>query len=339
MPVSDVFISVIAPLRDDADLVEAFTDEVMGVLRANFANYELVLVDDGSRDATAAAVDRLLVRHECLRLLRLSRQFGAEAAISAGLDSVIGDFVVVMEPERDPAALIPEFVKRARAGSGVVYGVCHDRSGQGLLVRTGTALFYRLAPALLGLELTPDATLFRVLSRQAVNAITGIKDRYRFFRLLSASVGFRSEALAYEPQLRRANRRHKSFGEAFDLALGLAFTNSMRPLRLAGGLALLAALGNVLYLAYSVAIYLFKPDVAAGWTSQSIHAAAMFAVLFLILAICTEYLGHILQESRERPLYILLDEKQSTVMIADEARRNVVSDSAPDGTAGESTPR
>ncbi len=339
MPVTDVFISVIAPLSNDADLVEAFTDEVMGVLRANYANYELVLVDDGSRDATAAAVDCLLVRHECVRLLRLSRQFGTEAAISAGLDSVIGDFVAVLEPERDPAALIPEFVRRARAGSGVVYGVCHDRQGQGLLTRVGTAIFYRLAPALLGLELTPDTTLFRVLSRQAVNAITGIKDRYRFFRLLSASVGFRSEAIEYQPQLRRTSRRQKSFGEAFDLALGLAFTNTMRPLRLAGGLALLAALGNVLYLAYSVAIYLFKPDVAAGWTSQSMHSAAMFAVLFLILAICTEYLGHILEESRERPLYHLLDEKQSTVMIADDSRRNVVSDSAADAALGDPVPR
>lgn len=339
MPITDVFISLIAPLRDDADLVEVFADEVMAVLRANYANYELVLVDDGSRDETAVAVERLLARHECLRLLQLSRRYGTEAAISAGLDAVIGDFVVVMEPERDPAALIPEFVRRARAGSGVVFGVCHDRRGQDPFLRAGTALFYRFAPALLGLELTPDATLFRVLSRQAVNAITGIKDRYRFFRLLSASVGFRSEALEYAPQPRRTVRRHKSLGEALDLALGLAFTNSMRPLRLAGALALLAAFGNALYLVYSLAIFLFKPDVAAGWTSQSMHAAAMFAVLFLILAICTEYLGHILQETRERPLYHLLDERQSTVMIADEARRNIVSESAAESMAAEPAPR
>src|SRR5437763_16192656 len=110
MPSSDYFVSVVAPLYDDAPLVGEFVRDVIEVLAANYANYELVLIDDGSRDGTAAAVLPCLTRYKCLRLIRLTRHFGTEVALAAGLDAVIGDFVVLMDPATDPPGLIPELI-------------------------------------------------------------------------------------------------------------------------------------------------------------------------------------------------------------------------------------
>src|SRR5206468_2184236 len=113
-PTSDCFVSVVAPLHDDADIVEGFVRDVLAVVSAEYANYELVLVDDGSGDDTSARVTRLLSEERCIRLVRLSRRFGRDIAISAALDTVIGDFVVVLVPESDPPELIPAIVEECR---------------------------------------------------------------------------------------------------------------------------------------------------------------------------------------------------------------------------------
>src|SRR5262245_33093838 len=142
MATSDCFASVVAPLHDDADIVEGFVRDVLAVLEEHYANYELVLIDDGSTDDTAARVDALLERERCIRLVRLSRSFGRDVAISAGLDTVIGDFVVVLVPESDPPALIPEFIERCRRGAGIVYGIRARRPAEPLYLSIGTRVFY-----------------------------------------------------------------------------------------------------------------------------------------------------------------------------------------------------
>jgi dolichol-phosphate mannosyltransferase len=327
----DVFVSVVAPLQDDVGLVDGFVDEVIEVLRAHYANYELVLVDDGSSDGTSARVEAALQRHTGIRLLRLSRRFGVEAAISAGLDGVIGDYVVVMMPESDPVDVIPAMLERAAAGAGVVFGVCHDRSEQSWMIRSGARFFYALAPRL-GLEVTPDATLFRVLSRQAVNAVNRIRDHTRYFRLLTMSVGFHSVPFEYRFKARRAPMRRKTLAQAVQLAVGLLTTQSMVPLRLASLLCLVACVGNLLALSYAVAVYLFLSAVEPGWTTRSLHSAAMFAILFACLAVLTEYVGRLLVGTRDRPLYHLYEERTSSAMIADETRRNVILESKVDET-------
>ena len=142
MAASDCFASVVAPLHDDADIVESFVRDVLAVLAQNYENYELVLVDDGSTDATAALVTALLQEERCIRLVRLSRPFGRDVAISAGLDTVIGDFIVVLIPESDPPELIPQFIEQCRRGAGIVYGIRAHRPAEALYLTLGTRLFY-----------------------------------------------------------------------------------------------------------------------------------------------------------------------------------------------------
>jgi glycosyltransferase involved in cell wall biosynthesis len=322
--IADCYVSVVAPLQDDADIVEAFVDETMAMLQHSFTNYELVLVDDGSRDDTVDRVLRLLARYDCMRLIRLSRRFGQEIAISAGLESVIGDYVVVMLPESDPPAEVPEMVARAREGAAIVFGIRRERSDEPWWLRQGANAFYWTANRIFGLTMPKNSTHFRVLSRQAVNAIIQVRDRMRYLRTLSGFVGYRNQAFEYDPVVRRAKPRRKSFWQALNLAISIVVSNTTRPLRLVSWLGLAVAGFNVLYMGYIVAIYLFKDQVAEGWVTQSMQTSLMFFFLAVILTTLAEYLGRLLGEVRERPLYYVMEEQTSSVLLADPGRRNVV---------------
>jgi dolichol-phosphate mannosyltransferase len=327
MVASDCFVSVVAPLGNDAEIVEEFVTETLAVLGAHYANYELTLVDDGSQDDTVERVKRLLPRERCIRLIRLSRRFGEEIAISAGLDSVIGDFVVVMLPDTDPPALIPRIVEQSRRGSGVVFGIRASRRGEPAILRAGAAFFYWFADRILGLGLPRNSTHFRVLSRQAVNAVIQIKDRFRYLRTLSAYVGYDNQSFVYETISRRARPQRKSLWEAANLGISIIVSNTAQPLRLVSWLGLLISALDLLYIGYIVLVYLFKPHVAEGWTTESLQSAIMFFFVFVMLTAICEYLGRLLGESRDRPLYFVMAEHNSSVLMADAERRNVVGES------------
>lgn len=328
MTSSDCFVSVVAPLADDGDIVETFVRETADVLRSRYANYEIVLVDDGSRDDTVARVTALLDRIECIRLIRFSRKFGTEIAISAGLDGAIGDFVVVALPDLDPPRLIPEMVERSRRDARTIIGVRTRRDPESAPMRLGVRMFYWYCDRHLRLHLPRDSTHFRVLSRQAVNAITRIKDRMRFLRIFSVDVGFPVEEFRYEPVHRRATRRPRSLIEAVDLAVGIIVANSTHPLRLVSWLGLAVSGLNLLYIGYVLAIFLFKHHVAEGWATLSLQNAVMFFCLFLFMTVLCEYIGRIIGELPARPLYHTLEELHSTVVIANEERKNVTSEAA-----------
>lgn len=327
MASSDCFASVVAPLHDDADIVEAFVREVLAVLEQNYENYELVLVDDGSSDATTARVTALLATERCIRLVRLSRQFGRDVAISAGLDTVIGDFVVVLIPESDPPELIPEFIERCRKGAGIVYGIRARRPAEPLYLSLGTRLFYWYFNRIIGVDLPPNSTDFRAYSRQSVNAITRIKDRLRYLRTFGAQVGFGGQPLVYEPRSRRPRTRGRRPGEAIALALNMTVANSTQPLRLVSLLGLAMSALSGLHVIYVMLARLLSPNLAAGWTTQQVFASVMFMSVFLILAVLCEYVGRLLGEVMDRPLYFVLEERTSSVLLVDEQRKNVVTES------------
>jgi len=327
MASSDCFVSVIAPLHNDADLVESFVQDVIGVLKREYANYELVLIDDGSRDGTVDQVARLLTTMECIRLIRLSRHFGYETAISAGLDTAIGDFVVVMNPDTDPPEAIPRMVEQCRQGPGIVFGIRQHRLGEPLYLRAGARLFYWYFNRVLKVNLPKDSTDFRVFSRQSVNAITRIKDRFRYLRTFSTYVGYGNESFTYTPIRRRSQPRVKGFGESVGLAVNMIVANSVQPLRMVSLLGLLLSFLSVVHIVYVVLVYLFDKHVIAGWVTQSLHNSVMFLFVFLILAVLCEYVGRLLTEVRRRPGYFVLEERNSSVLLADEERKNVVLES------------
>lgn len=323
MTASALFVSVVCRLRDDAAIVEPLLSGLSQVLRAHYENYEIVLVDDGSTDGTPARVKELLSRFDCVRLLRLSRRFGLDIALTAGLESAIGDYVVTLSPATDPPALIPEMIALAQRENAAVYGLA-ARPSRPLLHRLGARLFHWACRRVLDLPITPGATHFRVLSRQAVNAIVEIKDNYRYLRALTPYIGYATRTFPYEP---RGPAPRESLFEAADTAIAVIVSNSSRPLRLMSWLAVMASFLNLAYIGYVFLVNVFKHSVAEGWTTLSLQNAGMFFLLFLILAVVTEYVGRILNETRDRPLYYIAEEANSSVLIAGRDLRNVVTDS------------
>ena len=321
---TDVFVSVVAPLHNDADLVEPFVNELLETLTSCYENYEVVLVDDGSSDATVEIVTALLARCAGLRLVRLSRHFGEEIAISAGLDSVIGDFIAVMLPDSDPPALIPVMIERSRGGAGVVFGIRNRRDADPAWLRLGASAFYWTCNRLLGMNVPSHSTHFRVMSRQALNAILKIKDPSRYLRTLSAYVGYGSQAFPYQPIQRRRVSRPKALVQAVRLAIDIIVSNSTRPLQLVSYAGLILSSIYLLYIGYTILIYAFKARVAEGWTTLSAQVAVGFFFLFLMLAVLSEYIASLLAQTRERPLYFVVEERNSMLTPADDDRRNVV---------------
>jgi polyisoprenyl-phosphate glycosyltransferase len=306
---NESLISIVAPLEGDTTAtVVAFVEETVAVLRQLVTHYEIILVDDGVSAATVAGVRALLERYDFVRFLRLSRHFGEETAIAAGLDVAIGDYVIVMLPNMDPPSLIPEFFERARADADIVYGVRLHRKSEPLWYRAGARLFYWYINSVVKAGIPNDSTQFRCMSRQVVNAITQIRDPDQYLRLLTSYIGFRKEALPYSPINRTGEPTVRPKREAVNLARALVMDHTTHPLR------------TVIWI--GVAIALFNAVVVAMQGGE-VHDALAFLVLSVMLAFVGEYVGGLSRRMRDRPAYYVREEHTSSVLLREE-RRNVV---------------
>lgn len=318
-----LFISVVLPLRNDVDIVRSVISEVSAVMTAHYVHYEIIGVDDGSSDGTLEELGEILRSVVNVRVIPLSRRFGQEIAIAAGLDSAIGDYVVVMLPDDDPPELIPAMVDRARTGVGMVFGVREDRDGQPWLRRTGSRLFYAMSAAQ-GLPIQRNATHFRVLSREAVNAVTRIRSPKRYLRTLSHTVGFGDQAFLYHPRSIRSRPRRTALPELARLAVDIVVTNTTWPLRAVSTLALASAAGSGCFAIYVVLVFLFKDRVAEGWTTIAGPAAVVSTILLLALGVIGQYLVRALEAQSDGPLYHALGEHNSSLPSPSIAVPNVV---------------
>jgi len=321
---ADCLVSVIAPLHNDAAIITPFVTDLSQVLSKNYTHFEIVLVDDGSDDDTVPRVTSLLATLPSIRLLRLSRRFGTDIAITSGLESAIGDYVITLIPETDPPALIPNLVDQCRGGKDVLFGLSEIASGS-LPMRLATRLFYTLARTVLRLDILEHASYFQVFSRQALNAVIRIKDKTRYLRLLGTLIGYQNRTFTYIPIQRSENPRPaRTWGDALRLGVGLLTAHSANPLRFVSLLGLFSSLLIAVYIGYILLIYFFKDHVAEGWTTLSLQTAGLFFLVFMILTVLSEYIGQILVELKDRPLYFTLEEKNSSVLTSDPERRNVV---------------
>ena len=327
---TSLVISVVAPIYNDGLIIESFLTELIAVLEAHYSFYEILLVDDGSSDDTTQVVSNLLQKVDRVRYLRLSRTFGREVAIAAGLETTIGDFVVVLMPRTDPVGLIPELVETCRRGSGVVCGVSSSPLHRGWVLVKASKLFHAYCRRFLGFDYKENSTDYRVLSRQAVNAITRIKDRHRYLRVFTATLGYNQAFFSYEQQLRANGEPRERLRDLLNNAIEIAIANSRHPLRIVSRLGLLLSLLNFLYLFYVVGVYLLKRQVAEGWTTASLQHTTMFFFIFLILAVLCEYVGRILEETQSRPLYFIAKEETSSVLLEQSIPKNIINDPKAD---------
>jgi dolichol-phosphate mannosyltransferase len=311
---NESLISIVAPLEADTPAaVDAFVEETVAVLRGLVSHYEIILVDDGAPEATVHEVQALLGRYDFVRFLRLSRHFGEETAIGAGLDLAIGDYVIVMLPNMDPPALIPEFFEHARDHADIVFGVRLHRRTEPLWYRAGARLFYWYINKIVKAGIPEDSTQFRCMSRQVVNAIGQIHGPDQYLRLLTSYIGFRKQGLPYAPINRTGAPTVRPKREAVNLARALVLEHSTHPLR------------TVLWTGVLVAAVAL---VARG--------DVMFFVLAMMIAVVGEYVGGLSRRTRDRPAYYVREEHTSSVLLREE-RRNVVQSTSGDVPAGRVT--
>jgi polyisoprenyl-phosphate glycosyltransferase len=322
----DVFVSVIIPLQNDADILPAVVEEIDVGMRQNFGDYELLFIDDGSTDITRSYFERAKAKLACFRYVRLTRTFGVEEAIACGLEQAVGDVIVVLNPASDPPACIPHFVDRAMQTQGIVIGCEADSHNQPLLYRFAYFVYFEMCKVLLPRSQIYGATRFMALTRTALNEVLKIKDSFRYVRVLAMYVGFEVTKISYQPTQRRRPARRRKLLPLLASSVQMIVANSNKPLRIAALLAAILGVADLAFLVFVVSTRLLLTNVQYGWASTNFFNAIMFAGLFLVLAVVCEYLAEMRGDVKNRPLYVVQYELQSNAMLAHQQRLNVVAD-------------
>jgi len=268
---------------------------------------EVILVDDGSRDGSAALIRAYARSRPHLSLIRLSRNFGHQAALTAGYDAAQGRAVICMDADlQDPPEVVDRLVERWRLGFEVVYAVRTRRHGEGLFKKATAFVFYRLLAVLTGLEIPVDCGDFRLLDRQALDALGRLREHQRYLRGLVAWIGFRQCVVAYERPARAAGTTKYTWRRMLRLAADALVSCSHLPLLLVGAAGLALCCGSLLA-AISAALWHGHGHACPSWTVSFILAGTMAGVQLVVLGIVCAYIGRIHEEVRQRPLYVLRD--------------------------------
>ena len=286
-------------------MLAALHDRLRATVDAMELACEFVYVDDGSTDSTPALLQELTALDRRVRVIRLSRNFGHQAAVTAGLDHARGRAVVVMDGDlQDPPELIPQLLQAWQAGYQVVYAVRSRREASWPL-RLGYALFYRVLRAISDFDIPVDSGDFCLLDRRAVLALRRLPERARFVRGLRRYVGFRQVGVPYERPARAAGRSKYSWGALARLACDGVVSVSSKPLRIATFLGLATAAMAAVLTGWVVADALASRTAPRGWASTMIVVLFMGAVQLVCLGIVGEYLRQIFLETKQRPSYIV----------------------------------
>jgi glycosyltransferase involved in cell wall biosynthesis len=298
-------LSCVVPCWNECESLPRLLPQLRSCLEALSPHWEIILVDDGSTDRTA---DLLVAwaRQPGFRVRLLSRNFGKEAALTAGLQAARGDVVAMLDADgQHPPALLASMLAGWREGADVVYAVRSDRDDEGPVKRQGTRLFYALVNAAHRVKLPPDAGDFRLMDRAAVDALLALPERNRFMKGLYAWVGFKTLAVPYQPPPRTGGR--SSFGMRRLVSLSLAGLTAFTtwPLRVVSVLGVLFALVGFLYGAYLVAEYALLGNNVSGWTTIVVSLMLFSGVQMISLGVIGEYLARVYEEVKGRPLFIV----------------------------------
>ena len=304
MEISEIQFSFIVPVHNEQDGLEAFYRRLSAVADELVESYEIIFVNDGSTDTTGDILSRLSREDDRVKVVEFSRNFGHQAAVTAGYDYSSGRVVISLDGDgQHPPEIIPELVARWREGYEIVYTVRRDTDGISFVRRAAGRLAYRIIKSVSGLELTDQAD-FRLMDRKAVSALCGAREQARFVRGLVSWIGFRQIAVPYVAQKRIAGQSSYTFTQLMRMSAAGVFNFSLLPLRLpiaCGGLFIVAAL------VYALANLLLWPlGLAAGAMAHLVMLGiGLFGLQMLVLGLMGEYIGRIFEEAKSRPLYIV----------------------------------
>src|SRR6478752_6450580 len=300
-------LSVVAPVYDEEELIEEFVARTIAAV-ADY-EFELVLVNDGSSDGTPDLLDGIASTDPRVRVIHLSRNFGHQAALTAGLEHAAGDVVAMIDADlQDPPELIPEMVAQWSQGADVVYAVRRQRDGESAFKLATASWFYRLFDKLAQVDLEPNSGDFRLLDRRALDALLAMTERSRFLRGMTVWVGFNQTAVAYQREPRNAGETKYTVRRMLRFSLDAIASFSHLPLQLATYAGLLSA--GLAFIAIPVVVALRITDsYLPGFGSLTIAILLLGGIQLIAIGVIGEYVGRIYDEVKHRPLYIVREER------------------------------
>ena len=296
-------LSVVAPVYNEVATIEQFYARVCSALQG--IRFEIVLVDDGSTDGSDRELQKLAMNDPRVRVVQLSRNFGHQTALTAGLDHARGDAVVMLDADlQDPPELIPKMLDHWRAGCDVIYAVREQRAGESRFKLTTARWFYALFDRLAQVELRHNAGDFRMLDRRALDALLAMRERNRFLRGMTVWVGYRQAAVPYMRDPRYAGETKYTLGKMLRFSLDAISSFSHRPLQLATLLGFL--ISTLAFIAIPVVVALrVAGSYLPGFGSVTIAVLLLGGIQLIALGIIGEYVGRIYDEVKGRPLYLV----------------------------------
>ncbi len=302
-------LSVVAPVFNEEETLEEFYRRTVGALEG--LTFELIVVDDGSIDATPNMLDELANRDERVRVITLSRNFGHQAALTAGLDHARGDVVTMIDADlQDPPELIPTMLSSWRSGADVVYAVRRARAGETRFKLATARGFYSIFSRLTQLDLERNAGDFRLLDRRALDALLSLRERNRFLRGMSVWVGFEQAGVEYERDARFAGETKYTLRKMARFSLDAISSFSHLPLQLATLLGFVCS--TVAFLAIPVAIaFRAAGQFVPGVTTVLLVVLLLGGIQLITVGIIGEYLGRVYDEVKQRPLYLVKGRRNS----------------------------
>lgn len=301
-------VSIVSPIFNEEQSLPAFYRALTAVLDGLDYRFEIVFVNDGSDDRSESILNELASVDGRIKAIHLSRNFGHQAALSAGLNAASGDYVIMMDGDgQHPVALIPEMIALAESGYDVVQTQRLDDRSNGLFKRKTSELFYVLLNKLSDTPSVPGGADFRLMTRRALDALLGLPEFHRYLRGMIGWIGFRSVILPFKPEKRIGGSSKYSLKKMIRLGSDAIFSFSLVPLYIglsAGGFFLILALIEVIYV-LSFWIGGRSSELAPGWSSLMFMLLIVAAILMIILGFIGVYVGYIFQEVKRRPVYII----------------------------------
>ncbi|WEK53484.1 MAG: glycosyltransferase family 2 protein [Candidatus Cohnella colombiensis] len=301
-----IFLSVVVPMYNEEEVIEVTYERLKVVLDSLGETYEIVFVNDGSRDKTAEIVRRLCGQDRHVKLIDFSRNFGHQIAVTAGMDHSSGRTVVLIDADlQDPPEIIFDMVARWREGYDVVYGKRIERKGESWFKRMTAATFYRMLRSMTSVNIPVDTGDFRLMDRKVCDSLTQMRERSRFIRGMVSWAGFKQTSVEYVREERFAGETKYPLRKMIRLSLDAITSFSTKPLKIAGILGFIFSAVGFVYLFIVLYKHFFTDSTTPGWTSLIAISLVFHGITLSLLGVLGEYIGRIYEETKGRPLYLV----------------------------------
>lgn len=302
-------VSVVIPMYYEEDVANLCYERVSAVLEElkKKYDYEIIFVNDGSKDKTLSILKEIASQNEKVKIVSFSRNFGHQAAVTAGIKEVSGDAVVIMDADlQDPPELIPDMLKLWEDGSEVIYGKRNTRKGESAFKLLTAKMFYSFLNAMSEVDIPKNTGDFRLVDRSVIDVINNLPEHNKFLRGLFSWVGFEQKEFLYDRPKRELGETKYPFKKMLKLAKDGIISFSTKPLKLVGGLGILSIFISFVILIYSILSYALNwNNLSDGWTSIMVSITFFAGVQLFSLWIMSEYISRIYDESKGRPEYII----------------------------------